>query len=89
MARYHQDKNPGAYAVNIVCMACGARVRLADAYSDLDGTAVVDYYCHACAVCGNCQQWRDVISREPRLLDCYNRCTQRGFYRGGTCATES
>lgn len=42
------DRNPGAYAVQVPCLACGALVLLADAQIDLDGPAYRAYYHQEC-----------------------------------------
>ena len=43
-----QDKNPGAYAVNVPCLICCKMLRLADAWIDTEGPAFQAYYHAKC-----------------------------------------
>jgi len=43
-----QDKSLAAYAVRVPCLACGAMLKLADAFIDKDGPAFRAYYHPEC-----------------------------------------
>ena len=45
--RLIRDKSHGAYAVHVTCLACGHRLRLADAWVDIEGPLFCAYYCVA------------------------------------------
>lgn len=50
--RLVKDRNPGAFAVQVVCVGHEHMGKpmftLAEGYADLDGRAFVDYYCDRC-----------------------------------------
>ena len=46
--RLVQDHSDSAYVVNVRCVSCGKRVKLADTSADVDSESFEAYYCHTC-----------------------------------------
>ena len=46
------DRNPGAFAVKVPCIACGKMLLLAEAQIDVDGQAFMAYYHRGCVPIG-------------------------------------